>query len=688
MKSFVVRCAWGAIAACVSGCSVTESLRVTSTVLVKVPDPEIHDTKASADGWHFRHVLAAPAADRSQWYVAWNNQRPLRTGFMNPYWMQLFARAPEIADATKQVLGFYPILLEPNRTFARFASKQGAEMLPDKAGLMLRDSATPLVYKKKPSSAWPIVRVSDAEAGLKFDPPGRPAIDPVWYLRDRYSQLASARERVGRPAPGMAIRIGHLDNGYDARHAGLPENLVKESSESLKKRGALSNAVGRLEYEMSVTREEENPGSMSAERLRPPDAPGIGAARASHGLGTIGILAGRRVTLPPQPGVAGYTGYLGGAPHAEIVPVRVAPWVVSLNTAELAYAIDYASREQHCDVISMSHGGAPTQAWADAVNAAYERGTAMFAAESDFFSMVGNPFRPAGIILPASPVYPAAFGRVVGVTGVTSRGGSYGKNDYWRLVLRPWTLLQWAARGSYGADGTSAVLYRPMRKVDPEQVKEQGELHAQPIAAYSPNIPWLAIRKEGGKERADALDLDGSGTSAATPQVAAAAALWLQKNRAEIERAGDWHSWKKAEAVYYALLCSAERGKGDRADFYLGAGTLKANRALDISYRTATAAKYGEDLRCVEAPLDRFDGSRSVFSFLGLGTLKHVSEEKRAHLWQQTLRGESRADALTRLYYNLGLLKEWHGGDLPEKDDQSIYWDRAKRRAANAPARR
>ena len=129
--------------------------------------------------------------------------------------------------------------------------------------------------------------------------------------------------------------------------------------------------------------------------------------------------------------IKGYYGWLGGAPYARVVPVRVAPWVFSASTGELAYGIDYASRVKGCDVITMSHGGSPTQAWVDAVNAAYERGTAIFAAESDFFSVMPDPFPPRGIILPASPVYPA---------GVSPRDGRH-RRDRRRSELRAATSL-------------------------------------------------------------------------------------------------------------------------------------------------------------------------------------------------------------------------------------------------------
>lgn len=653
------------LATCIStlcaGCAgVGDSLKLQNTVLVKVPLKE-PIAKGSGHGWEFRHVLQAPNGfwRDGQWYVAWNSKDPLSSNALTPYWRSVFRRAPEISDATFIAFKQYPILIEPNRTFTKAVSKQGADAGGKPVTTVPSGSQT-LQVGKSPSPAWPQVRTADGK------------IDPLWYLGDNYTELASARREVGAPRNGKRIRIGHLDNGYDERQAGLPRHLVKTDYHA--------NAVGLLKLAQGLTNERVAPGETAA----------------SHGTGTLGILAGGRVSIHDpkgkvaDPGAATGGIDLGGAPEAEVIPVRVAPWVASFNTAEMAYSIDYASRVQKCDVISMSHGGAPTQAWVDAVNAAYERGTAMFAAESDFFSLMGNPFKPNGILLPASPVYPAAFRRVIGVTGVTAEGSSYGRNSYWRLLLAPWKIASWAARGSYGADGTSSVSYRPDRKPDPSQSFRQGTRRPHPIAAYSPNIAWLAARQEGKQRLADGVDLDGGGTSASTPQVAAAAALWLQKHRGEFKSEEEWRSWKKAEAVYYALLKTADpQGRSD-ADPYLGAGVLKAHRALAISYADAQRARK-PDPEAVPPPGslyfditrdDYFDGARSALSFFGLQTLKHVRLRDRAELWQQPLPKETREDALTRLYYNLGLLREWHGGDLPEKRDQARYWERAKRLAA------
>jgi subtilisin family serine protease len=65
-------------------------------------------------------------------------------------------------------------------------------------------------------------------------------------------------------------------------------------------------------------------------------------------------------------------------------------------TSTVAQGIDYA-REIKADVVSMSMGGLPSAAWADAVNAAYEAGVVIVCA-------VGNNFGglPTSLI-----VYPA-----------------------------------------------------------------------------------------------------------------------------------------------------------------------------------------------------------------------------------------------------------------------------------------
>jgi len=88
------------------------------------------------------------------------------------------------------------------------------------------------------------------------------------------------------------------------------------------------------------------------------------------------------------------------------------------------------------------------------------------------------------------------------------------------------------------------------------------------IAAYTPNIPWARIACP------DTIDLDGQGTSASTPQIAAAVALWYEKYKNVLPR-----DWRRVEAVRNALFSSAK--KQDATHF--GQGILQARAALDIA---------------------------------------------------------------------------------------------------------
>ena len=90
------------------------------------------------------------------------------------------------------------------------------------------------------------------------------------------------------------------------------------------------------------------------------------------------------------------------------------------------------------------------------------------------------------------------------------------------------------------------------------------------LSAWTPNVPWARFGCP------DTVDQDGGGTSSATPQIAAAAALWLQRNQAALAgHAG----WQRVEAVRQALFASAA-GAGGAPDGHLGRGVLRAAAAL------------------------------------------------------------------------------------------------------------
>ncbi|HEX6212924.1 MAG TPA: S8 family serine peptidase, partial [Methylomirabilota bacterium] len=313
----------------------------------------------------------------------------------------------------------------------------------------------------------------------------------AWHLDEGFSQLGPARDAVQFTDP--RTRVAHLDTGYYRAHVTSPEHVVRHLERSFVD------------------------GDRDRNSAEDPDNNVLLIDNSGHGTGTIGILAGGRV--PDAGGV-----YLGGAPEAEVLPLRVADRVVLLRTSALAQALRYAL-DQRCDVVTLSMGGLPSRAWAETVDDAYLGGLCIVAAAGN--NANGLPTRHL--------VYPARYGRVIAVCGVMANHKPY-------EGLKGLTTLE----GNYG----------PASRM------------SSAIAAYTPNIPWPRFGC------ADAVRRNGEGTSAATPQVAAAAALWFEKYKRELPR-----DWRRVEAVRHALFTSA-RDQTDRKR--LGNGIVQASRALDV----------------------------------------------------------------------------------------------------------
>jgi len=181
-------------------------------------------------------------------------------------------------------------------------------------------------------------------------------------------------------------------------------------------------------------------------------------------------------------------------------------------------------------------GGLPSRTWNEAVNAAYEAGVCIVAASGDCFG--GAPTHHV--------VYPARYHRTIAACGVMEDGRPY--YDIPAFVIennRPVPVIE----GSWGPDSSMTAA----------------------ISSYTPNIPWAKFGCD------PTIDLDGQGTSACTPQIAAAVALWYEKYKNSLPR-----DWRRVEAIRNALFGSA-RAVAPELREKIGRGILQARAALDIS---------------------------------------------------------------------------------------------------------
>ncbi|MFL6390414.1 MAG: S8 family serine peptidase [Terriglobales bacterium] len=330
-----------------------------------------------------------------------------------------------------------------------------------------------------------------------------------WHLFDIFSQLDSARGLARRNnSLQRRVRIAHIDTGYDQHHTALPP----------------SNQILR-----SLSRDftQFPPAPFADDTLQ-------GSSRREdygHGTATLCLLSGGPIEWPKYKGADQerlHSKELGGAPEAEVLPLRISPTAAHTRIDALIRAVQYAI-EQNCDVIVMSIGGAASRFLLDVCNLAYEKGIVCIAAAGNHLNIGGVP------TVPHSAVYPARFNRVISATGVMADGLPYELPD--------------EMSGNWG----------PREKI------------RTTLAAYTPNVPWAEI---GCPET---VSHNGAGTAAAAQQIAAAAALWLQMHGGEYEQA---KTWKRTEAVRQALLRSV-KSPGFH-DEELGFGILQACDALAL----------------------------------------------------------------------------------------------------------
>jgi hypothetical protein len=187
----------------------------------------------------------------------------------------------DTAHAIRRQLGARAVAAEPDLEQAWLPEVPGGENTPTMAA-RAADASAP-----------------DGEKGAPYVP----GPHPNWHLDDDYTQLRAAREAAGRG--GSAIKIVHLDTGYDPKHKACPQFIVTDEEKNFVDADSPNSAVDRTPE-----------GGVLLNR--------------GHGTGTIGILAGpevRDVRLTAD-GKALNGQTLGGAPMMRIVPGRSANSVV------------------------------------------------------------------------------------------------------------------------------------------------------------------------------------------------------------------------------------------------------------------------------------------------------------------------------------------------------------------------
>ncbi len=351
----------------------------------------------------------------------------------------------------------------------------------------------------------------------------------IWHLGDEHSGLKTANESVfpeikqgaKKPKTKDLVKIGHIDTGYIEGHPSLPMNI--DYSEILG-----TNTGSGIDLDERFAAFEQH----------------------GHGNATMSILAGNWVDYEDTGD--NYKGFFGAIPYAKVLPIKISETVVLLSGKHFARAVNYAI-DQGCDVITMSMAGLPSKVMAKAVNRAYEAGVIIVSAAGNSWSKGGK------IILPKRTLYPARYDRVLAAVGAT-----YTKRPY----LNEYNKMTRAAGGKY-----MQTCYGPQSALPTS------------LAAYTPNITWFHQKEKQPDGSISYYVKAGGGTSSATPQIAAAAALYVQKYKKELSKYQGKNAWKKAEIVRKALFLSAN--KSTEFNWIFGNGLLKANDALQSEFAPA-----------------------------------------------------------------------------------------------------
>jgi subtilisin family serine protease len=327
-------------------------------------------------------------------------------------------------------------------------------------------------------------------------------------FRTRYNRALNLLQVSGR------TRIGHVDTGI-SRHPALGFD-------------ATGNPPGNLR--LSEGRDFLDPGSPPFSPLREPESTlrcirsgkPIGDCLTDypdHGTKTLSVILSNNDNL------------IGVAPGASVIPVRIADGPIFRNNAQrdnMGPAIRHLLALTPVPrVISISMGNpGHAGAWQILFSA--------FGADAGFNKETRRAFDAAyqaGVIVVCAAgqiidrvIYPARYKTTIAVGGIRQDGVRHYPNDNYDIPERVdiWTQ----------ADGIN----RALSHLD----------NGAPRFGYAE------------QELGDNTD-DVSGTSYAAPQVAAAAALWVETYFHDLPQPGDVDAWKTVEAFRAALTGSAQQ---------------------------------------------------------------------------------------------------------------------------------
>ena len=134
------------------------------------------------------------------------------------------------------------------------------------------------------------------------------------------------------------------------------------------------------------------------------------------------------------------------------MPVRVANSVVLFWNSSVARGLDYVhelcqNAATRVNVVTMSMGGWPGQAWADAINALYEAGVVVVTAAGNNYANAPTRFI----------VYPARFGRVIAACGVMADDNPYANLPPQRISPTTNTSISVPMRQRKASSGVQAI---------------------------------------------------------------------------------------------------------------------------------------------------------------------------------------------------------------------------------------